>query len=71
MQAEVSSLNMLFEPERPFMCPVGGAKVSDKMGMLAPLIDRIHHLSPGGGASLEYVQGLELPGVASLERPNS
>jgi phosphoglycerate kinase len=28
---------------------------------------RISHLSTGGGASLEYVQGLELPGVAALE----
>jgi phosphoglycerate kinase len=30
--------------------------------------DRISHLSTGGGAALEYVQGLELPGVAALGR---
>ena len=29
--------------------------------------DRIGHLSTGGGASLEYVQGLQLPGVVALE----
>lgn len=29
---------------------------------------QISHLSTGGGAALEYVQGLELPGVAALER---
>jgi phosphoglycerate kinase len=29
---------------------------------------RIGHLSTGGGAALEYVQGLQLPGVAALER---
>jgi phosphoglycerate kinase len=30
--------------------------------------NRISHLSTGGGASLEYVQGLPLPGVVALER---
>lgn len=30
--------------------------------------DQISHMSTGGGASLEYVQGLALPGVTALER---
>ena len=30
--------------------------------------ERISHLSTGGGAALEYVQGIELPGVAALDR---
>jgi len=37
----------------------------NKLGLGA----RIGHLSTGGGASLEYVQGLALPGVVALEQP--
>jgi phosphoglycerate kinase len=32
--------------------------------------DAIDHLSTGGGACLEFVQGLTLPGVAALDRPS-
>jgi phosphoglycerate kinase len=46
---------------------VGGGDSLAAIHQLA-IGDGFDHLSTGGGASLEYVQGLELPGVAALER---
>lgn len=47
------------------MSVVGGGD-SEKAIKSAGVSDRISHISTGGGASLEFLSGIELPGVAAL-----
>ncbi len=52
---EVEALSRLLEgPDRPYVAVVGGAKVSDKLGVLKALLPRVDALLVGGGMCFSF-----------------
>jgi phosphoglycerate kinase len=69
MERELEAMNTLLDaPDRPFGCLVGGAKVSDKIGLLRNMLKRVDILLIGGGmaATLLKAQGYEV-GLSMVE----
>ena len=61
--AEVSVLRRLTDDlERPYVVVLGGAKVSDKLGVVANLLDKVDRLLIGGGMAYTFLkaQGFEV-----------
>ena len=70
MQAELANLDLLFKPERPFLCLIGGAKVSDKMGVLEALIERADTVAIGGAMAYTFLLAQGKPVGTSLVEPD-
>src|SRR5262245_55382113 len=63
VQAEVAVLHQLTEkPKRPYVVVLGGAKPSDKLAVIANLLDKADRLIIGGGMSYTFLaaQGREV-----------
>jgi len=63
MQKELDYLSpILANPEKPFVTIMGGAKVSDKIGVIRNLLPKVNALLIGGGMAYTFLkaQGLEV-----------
>jgi len=57
LQTEVETLSRLLdEPEEPFVAILGGAKVSDKLGVIDNLLERVDHLLIGGAMCFTFLK---------------
>ena len=63
VEKEINFLgNTIENPKRPFMAIIGGAKVSDKIGVIDSLLDKVDKLLIGGGMAYTFfkAQGYEV-----------
>lgn len=59
IQKEIAIMGgALTNPKRPFVAILGGAKVSDKIGVINSLLDKVDTLIIGGGMAYTFVKGL-------------
>jgi phosphoglycerate kinase len=67
MQKELEYLGkVLKKPERPFIAILGGAKVSDKIGVIRNLLDKVDALIIGGGMAYTFLKAQGEPVGKSL-----
>lgn len=56
MEAELSALyGALSDPQRPFVTIIGGAKISDKIGVIKNLLSKVNALLIGGGMANTFL----------------
>jgi phosphoglycerate kinase len=67
MQAELTHLGQLLAtPEHPYMAILGGAKVSDKIGLIHNLLPRLNRVLIGGGMAYTFLAAQGVPVGNSL-----
>ncbi len=71
IEKELNALNVLENPEHPFIVILGGAKVADKIGVIENLVTKADKILIGGGMAFTFLkaQGYEI-GKSLLDKEN-
>lgn len=71
IEKELNALNVLENPEHPFIVILGGAKVADKIGVIENLVTKADKILIGGGMAFTFLkaQGYEI-GKSLLDEEN-
>lgn len=71
MEKEINYIGKTLEnPQRPFVAIIGGAKVSDKIGVISNMIDKVDTIIIGGGMAHTFDAAKGLPIGDSLCEPD-
>jgi phosphoglycerate kinase len=71
MMEEIESLEKaLVNPQRPYVAILGGAKISDKIGVIQNLLDKVTTLLIGGGMAYTFLKGIGVEVGKSLVEEN-
>lgn len=70
LRSELENLKVVLEPERPLLCFLGGAKVSDKLSVLEALAPRADVLAIGGAMAYTFLAAKGEPTGSSLVEPD-
>jgi phosphoglycerate kinase len=63
MEEEIHALTKLIDnPQQPYVCVIGGAKVKDKVGVFTKLMEKVHAFCIGGGMANTFLaaKGLDV-----------
>lgn len=71
IEKELTALSELNDPKRPFIVILGGAKVSDKIGVIENLVTKADKILIGGGMSFTFLkaEGYEV-GTSLVDQEN-